>query len=170
MKKKKVFTQKDFWNAIVRLGKKEQEANPDLSDDEARFQGMLRRACSVPAKDLPDHQFVGRYPVNRPIRIGRKTMVAKEWSKISGVPTKTILDRMSRSDWSPERAVYEPVAAGRRAVLYEWNGEALTLNQWAERSGLSRSVLDHRVRAKGMTVGAAIELGRQSVGRKASGG
>lgn len=93
---------------------------------------------------------------NRLITIGDKSMIADDWSKISGVKTVTITSRLD-AGWSNEDAVFKPVHTTKK---YEYNGQILTLKEWAETdiarsNDLSYVTLQNRIK-RGWTIQKAL--------------
>jgi hypothetical protein len=94
------------------------------------------------------------------------TQPIREWALDYGIPAKLIQSRLAKG-WTVEQAITEPmpVSAGdklpeskridRRAHLYTHDGRTLTIKEWAERTGISRSYLTKRLRL-GMPIAEAI--------------
>jgi hypothetical protein len=62
----------------------------------------------------------GWRPFNRPapsksLTAYGRTLSVSQWAKRTGIPNRTILDRLQRG-WSPERAISEPIRAKKENV------------------------------------------------------
>lgn len=69
----------------------------------------------------------------------------QEWAKITGIKPKTIQCRIDRYGWTVEKAL-ETKTYGTRPeqVKIEFNGETLTINEWAKRTGIIVQTLKSR--------------------------
>jgi len=69
--------------------------------------------------------------------IGAESLMLTEWSERSGVPLRTIDDRL-RYGWKPERAVFEPVASVKA------RRQAQSALEWSatEERGIAKRLLD----------------------------
>lgn len=111
------------------------------------------------------------------ITLNGTTQPITKWALDYGIPVKLIVARIE-SGWSEERAITEPmrVTAGstlpfdamvrpKRCVsgpapqLVEFNGEALTIKQWAARLGLYEVTLRARLLNRNWTLERALTTG-----------
>ena len=82
-----------------------------------------------------------------------ETMTMSAWAERIGCKYRALANRVAHG-WSTERALTEPfddLCAARRSdprrERIAFNGESLLLVEWAERLGIRRNVLWHRIAA-----------------------
>lgn len=89
----------------------------------------------------------------RNITIGGETKCLSEWAEQAGLQAPTISFRIA-SGW-PEERWLEPIADSRkdcRGILYSFDGQNLTIKQWARRFGLPCETVRHRVQVLGWSL------------------
>lgn len=88
-----------------------------------------------------------------------KTMTISEWSEHTGITRSTLCKRIC-SGWPIERALTEPVdhrmGGGDRGQTYTFNGETLTIPQWARKLGFRASMLRERIIQLGWPIERAL--------------
>lgn len=90
-----------------------------------------------------------------------RTMSVPEWAEEIGI-TRVALYARLRKGWPLERALTEQSGGpAERAPVYTYNGDALTLAEWAAKLGISKNTLQVRI-GRGWCVEAALgtPLGR----------
>lgn len=117
----------------------------------SRFWKLLRQGVSV----------------EEAVEVSRKRKSISELARQRGLESATVRMRM-RKGATMEEALNAPVrkpksqkSPGREPKVYEYRGEMLSARQLAERSGVSRTTLEYRLRA-----GWPIEEAMETPGRK----
>ena len=79
---------------------------------------------------------------NRMITCGAQTLTAPEWAERTGTPAGTISNRL-RIGWDSSRAIFEPsyntkgsTRITAKSKVLTFNGQSLTLTQWARKLGM----------------------------------
>jgi hypothetical protein len=88
--------------------------------------------------------------LTRMVTVNGETRAAADWGDETGVKYKTIVDRIDHGV-SAEDAIALKRYGMRRHERYDYNGQSLTLEEWAPIVGASKVVLYQRLR-KGWTV------------------
>lgn len=99
----------------------------------------------------------GRYKM---VTARGQTKSAAEWEDETGVPAAVIMRRMTELRWTPERAIFTPYHPGqggrnRELKLYELNGRAMCIADWARESGRPDELIRDRVK-RGWTLEEAL--------------
>ena len=98
--------------------------------------------------------------------IGEKTLCLSEWSKITGVPRRTIYCRINRYGWNHVDAIQTPAGSpAPDAKLLTYKGESLRMCDFARKYGISSSLLKGRIRS-GWDISRAIEQPIQEKNRR----
>lgn len=85
---------------------------------------------------------------NNVLTLNGETKCIAEWADCTGIPSHTIRARIGVYGWSIERALTEPVnPPGRKRTerILSFNGIALRVSEWAQRTGISGHTLRHRL-------------------------
>lgn len=97
---------------------------------------------------------------NRRLSFQGETHTVSEWERLREFRPGTLKNRIQRG-WSTDRALTAPLGEPQHAEdmrqnqRLEWNGETMTLIEWADRRGMRYATLDQRLRA-GWTVERAL--------------
>lgn len=90
---------------------------------------------------------------NNYITIGEKSLIASDWSKISGISDATIKKRI-QAGWSNRDAVFTPVLESSK---YEYDGMKLTLKEWAKTELAKQNRLSYQILLRRINSGQTIE-------------
>lgn len=77
-----------------------------------------------------------------------KTVTAAEWAKITGLPEATLHYRLThKKTWTLERALTTPYSpqSGVHPTHLTFNGETLSVKEWAEKLGIRENTLRMRI-------------------------
>jgi hypothetical protein len=95
---------------------------------------------------------------SRLISYNGETRTLAEWSKVTGVAYHTLLSRIDRDKWPLKRAFEEPAVhvSVRNRVVYEFQGQSLSLREWADQMQVSHRTLRARVQSYGWSIERAL--------------
>lgn len=95
---------------------------------------------------------------NRIITYNDRTQSLQEWANETGIRGSTISLRLDRYKWTIEKALTVPPSARNRkdAIILTYKGQAYTLPEWAEITGISRQTLWNRTQRAGWSVHDAL--------------
>ena len=87
-----------------------------------------------------------------------KSLTINEWAVILNCCQTTILGRIAKNGWSPEKAVTTPVKPRSRMISAMHDGELKTLNMdsWSKLTGVPLRMIQKRVSRDGMTYEDAV--------------
>lgn len=83
-----------------------------------------------------------------------KTMNVTEWAEETGIPAKTLYDRLSYN-WTLDAVFSKPVKQCN-LDYYDYEGSSHTLSEWAQLKNISYDVLYHRILKQGMSIEEAL--------------
>lgn len=95
--------------------------------------------------------------VARPVTYRGRTLTVSEWSRETGIGFTTLIARLNRG--IPLEEVFSPVplvGRGQVATRIEHGGKNLTLREWSETVGISKSTLKKRI-AAGIPIERALQ-------------
>ncbi len=83
-----------------------------------------------------------------------KRMILSDWAKKTGIPENTLYQRLNRTKWTVEEAFTIPIGGMPQKSGYSqpqsrkltFNGESLSLKQWAAKTGIPLSTLKQRAK------------------------
>ena len=83
-----------------------------------------------------------------------KSLTVKQWAAHAVVSENALYRRLA-AGWPVERAISEPAYAsvGQRITF---NGETLTLTEWARKTGINRAALWERISTHGWSIERAL--------------
>lgn len=86
------------------------------------------------------------------------------WARRIGCKPSTLRQRI-RSEWSISDMLNVPINPINKSNVtrYEYNGESLTIPQWADRTGIPRNTIGNRI-ASGMTMSEALTMPYRKLG------
>lgn len=87
---------------------------------------------------------------NRLITVNGLTKTLAEWSELTGLNYVTIISRIDRDGLSPEEALKPGMRAKKTTVWIEFNGERLSLTDWARHLGCGRNTLKGQISRLGV--------------------
>lgn len=137
---------------MVKTVAADKEVRLELSEDKLQITISPRVGESVRtiARTIPQEKLA---PNSHTYEFNGETKSAKEWAKIYGVARNTILYRF-RHHGSPEDPVIRTDDGSTRRTwprpkLYEWDGRALTAEDWAKEYNCSKKSIQERFRRNG---------------------
>lgn len=101
---------------------------------------------------------------NHLITYNGETLCLMEWAERTGLDRQTIADRIEVSGWTVEKALTTPKTPLNRCnvLLIEFNGETLSISEWARKIGLKITTLQRRI-AKGWPAEKALTTPKQEL-------
>ena len=75
-----------------------------------------------------------------------KEYSSKELAKLSGIPEKTLWERIVRGGWTVEKAVSTPISRDTTVMKFNYKGKEYTLQELSKMSGMARDTLYFRIR------------------------
>lgn len=136
---------------MVKTVATDKEVRLELSEDKLQITISPRAEESVRAtvRTVPQKKLA---PNSHTYEFNGETKSAKEWAKIYGVARNTILYRF-RHHGSPEAPDVNADGFTKRTwprqKLYEWNGRALTAEDWAKEYNCTKHAIQERFRRNG---------------------
>lgn len=87
---------------------------------------------------------------NRIVNYRGETKLITEFANDLGIDVDVVMNRINNHGYTVEEALEKPVrkAPHKNARKYEVDGESLTLSQWAEKFGITRSQLKAKIRRR----------------------
>jgi hypothetical protein len=91
-----------------------------------------------------------------------KTMLLQEWAELLDINYEVLRSRYKRK-WTPERILTEPIESRQntRNVTIEFNGQSMTLAEWAKYLGVNYYTLESRI-SRGWTIEKSLTIHRDT--------
>ncbi len=99
------------------------------------------------------------------ITVNNETRSIKEWAEHLGISTHGLYTRKRRYGTFEAAINMAATAAGPKPKLHTLNGESLTLQQWADRLGMTKNALKARIKRRG-SLEAAVTLPDQRLSKQ----